>query len=74
MHHRYGPFKTNIHPKVLRMLIFFIIPIEMIYETNIVDIFLNVNVLTNSFFIKVSVCTFWKLQILFFYLLYGSSC
>ena len=36
LHHRYGPLKTNIHPKVLRMLLFFIIPIEMIYETNIV--------------------------------------
>ena len=54
-------------PKVLRMLLFFIIPIEMIYETNIVWYFFNVNVLTNSFCIKECLCTFLKLQILFFY-------
>ena len=27
LHHRYGPFKTNMHPKVLRMLYFFLISI-----------------------------------------------
>ena len=32
------------------------------------------NMLTNSFCIKVCLCTLRKLQILFFYLLYGSSC
>ena len=42
-----------MHPKVLRMLHFFhYFYIYMIYETNIVDIFLNVNVLSNSFCIK----------------------
>ena len=52
LHHEYGPFKTNIHPKVFLMLYFFIIPLYLvIYETNIVSFF-NVNVLTNSFCIK----------------------
>ena len=31
LHHKYGPLKTNMHPNVLRVLHFFIIP--MIYET-----------------------------------------
>ena len=35
--------------------------------------FLNVNVLTNSFYIKECLCTFWKLQILSFDLLEGLS-
>ena len=38
------------------------------------DIFLNVYVLINSFCIEEFLCTFWKLQIICFYLFYGLSC